>query len=59
MANKILSTFGQKINTLTLVPSSGGVFEINLDGDLLHSKKQSGSFPEENAIIELIRNTYC
>jgi len=28
-----------------LVKSSGGVFEITLDGELVHSKKASGRFP--------------
>ena len=30
---------------IDLVKSSGGVFEITLDGELVYSKKQTGRFP--------------
>ena len=30
---------------IELVKSSGGVFEISLDGDLVYSKKATGRFP--------------
>lgn len=30
---------------IELVKSSGGVFEITLDGDLVYSKKATGRFP--------------
>ena len=29
-----------------MVKSSGGVFEISLDGDLVYSKKATGRFPQ-------------
>jgi len=31
---------------IELVKSSGGVFEITLNGELVYSKKASGRFPE-------------
>ena len=30
-----------------MIPSSGGVFEVTVDGNLLFSKKQLGSFPDD------------
>ena len=30
---------------IELIKSSGGVFEITLDGDLVYSKKATGRFP--------------
>ena len=38
-----------------LIESSGGVFEVHADGKLLHSKKRSGSFADEEAIIAKLR----
>ena len=32
-------------------PSSGGCFELKVDGDLVYSKLQTGKFPDEKAII--------
>ena len=31
---------------IELVKSSGGVFEITVDGDLVYSKKATGRFPK-------------
>jgi selenoprotein W-related protein len=38
-----------------LKSSSGGVFEITVDGKLIYSKKQTGEFPDESELIEKIR----
>ncbi|GIW71263.1 MAG: hypothetical protein KatS3mg102_0805 [Planctomycetota bacterium] len=46
LAEKILKTKKQAIAALTLVPSDGGVFEVEVDGKLVFSKKQQGRFPE-------------
>lgn len=35
---------------ITLIPSSGGVFEVTYNGDLIFSKKAEGRFPEPNEI---------
>ena len=37
---------------ITLIPSSGGVFEITYNGDLIFSKKAEGRFPERSEIDE-------
>jgi selenoprotein W-related protein len=34
-----------------LVESSGGVFEVSMDGKLIFSKKKLGRFPEEQEIF--------
>jgi selenoprotein W-related protein len=34
-----------------LVPSSGGVFEVTVDGTLIFSKKALGRFPEDSEIF--------
>lgn len=38
-----------------LVPSSGGVFEISVDGRKIFSKKELGRFPEDGEILAAIR----
>jgi len=37
-----------------LLASSGGVFEVSVDGNLLFSKKALGRFPEEGEVASLI-----
>lgn len=38
----------------TLIPSSGGVFEVELDGELVFSKKALDRFPEDAEILAAI-----
>ncbi len=56
MAQEILMTFGENITNLNLKPSSGGVFTISLDGEILFSRKQEGRFPESREIKQMIRD---
>jgi len=37
-----------------LIRSSGGVFEVAVDGKLVFSKKATGRFPEEEPLFEKI-----
>jgi selenoprotein W-related protein len=38
-----------------LVPSSGGVFEVTVDGSLLFSKRALRRHPEPGEIVNLVR----
>jgi selenoprotein W-related protein len=55
LAAKILNTFKQDMSGLTLVPSGGGRFEIVIDGETIYSKLSTGTFPDEDAILEQLR----
>jgi len=55
LANNLLSENKKSISELTLIPSSGGVFEVKLDSDLVFSKKELQRYPEENEIEELVK----
>ena len=54
MAAKILD-LGDRIASLTLVPSSGGAFEVSANGKPLHSKLDSGEWPEFDALVARIK----
>ena len=54
MAAKILE-LGDRIKSLTLIPSGGGAFEIQANGKLLHSKLQSGDWPDFDAVVKVIK----
>ena len=49
-------TFGELLGELALVPGTGGVFEIYLDGELLFSREREGRFPESKELKQLIRD---
>jgi len=38
-----------------MIPSSGGVFEVVVNGQLIHSKKRTGRFPERGEIVAALR----
>jgi selenoprotein W-related protein len=55
LTSKILTEFKQKISSFDLEPSSGGCFELTVNGDLKYSKLATGEFPDESSIINEIR----
>jgi len=54
LAAKILE-LGERVKALTLIPSSGGAFEIRANGKLLHSKLDSGDWPDFYSIVSRIK----
>jgi selenoprotein W-related protein len=54
LAAKILD-LGDRIASLTLIPSSGGAFEVSANGKLLHSKLESGEWPDFNHLVSQIK----
>ena len=56
MAQELLMTFGEELGEVALVPGSGGIFEIRLDGERLWNKKEAGRYPEPKEIKQLVRD---
>ena len=52
MAQELLATFDEELGGVTLVPGTGGVFVVSVDGETVWSRKDDGGFPE---IAELKR----
>ena len=44
------------ISTLEIIPSRGGVFEVEVDGKLVYSKKETGRHAKPGEIMGLIRS---
>lgn len=56
MAQELLSTFGQDLGGVELVPGTGGVFEITVDGETIWERKRDGGFPEAKVLKRLVRD---
>jgi selenoprotein W-related protein len=54
LATKILE-LGERIKSLMLIPSTGGAFEIRANGRVLHSKLDSGDWPDFDDIVKQIK----
>lgn len=52
MTAKLLNELKQRITKLTLIPAGGGCFEVSVDGDLIYSKLQTQTFPDETSILD-------
>ncbi|MCH2131148.1 MAG: Rdx family protein [Pirellulaceae bacterium] len=49
-----MDTYRQKIARMELIPSSGGCFELTLDGELVYSKLDTGEFPDETEMVNVV-----
>lgn len=56
MAQELLLTFADDLGEVALIPGTGGIFEVRLNGTLLFSRKDSGRFPESKEIKQLVRD---
>jgi selenoprotein W-related protein len=54
LTDKLLTGFKTKIKGFNLVPSSGGCFEVMVNGELIYSKLKTGQFPDEKAVIDQV-----
>ncbi len=55
MTEKLVETFGDAIEEVRLIPSSGGVFEVEVDGALLYSKKATRRHATFDEVRDAIR----
>lgn len=53
LAEELLGQHKDKISEFSMVPSSGGVFEVTVGDKLIFSKKQLERFPEAGEVEKL------
>lgn len=56
MAQELLSTFGPDLGEVSLVPGTGGIFEITCNGALIWERKRDGGFPDAAKLKQLVRD---
>ena len=50
----VLEIYGNKVTSINLIPSGGGVFEFHLNEKLIFSKKELERHSEDGEILKLI-----
>jgi selenoprotein W-related protein len=56
MQQELLTTFAEELGGVTLVPGTGGVFEIRAGDATLWSRKDRGRFPEITELKQIVRD---
>ncbi|MFH5886137.1 SelT/SelW/SelH family protein [Halalkalibaculum sp. DA3122] len=56
MAQELLTTFEAELGGVTLVPGSGGTFEVRSENNIIFSRSEKGRFPESKELKQLIRD---
>jgi len=57
MASALLEKYGNAVQSLALIPSDGGVYEVIKNDNLIFSKKAEERFPELDEIIESLEKS--
>ena len=56
MASELLQTFATELGGVMLVPGTGGIFQIAVDGILIWDRKRDGGFPDVKALKGRVRD---
>ncbi len=56
MAQELLTTFEEELGGVTLLPGTGGVFVVRVNGTILWSRKDEGRFPEITELKQRVRD---
>jgi selenoprotein W-related protein len=56
MAQELLTTFEQELGSVALSPGTGGVFEIQVNGEKIWSRQDAGRFPDIKELKQLVRD---
>jgi selenoprotein W-related protein len=51
LADLLVSNLKRNVASLELVPSKGGCFEVDVDGERIYSKLKTGQFPDESSVL--------
>ncbi len=56
LVHDLLRAFEPEIQSLELIPSDGGRFEVTVNGTLIFSKKQLGRHAQPGEVVSLVQN---
>nr|WP_163503939.1 SelT/SelW/SelH family protein [Halomonas socia] len=56
LAQELLSTFGEALDEVALVPSYGGHFEIFYDDESIWERKRDDGFPDSKTLKRAVRD---
>ena len=58
MSQELLHSFSADLASVTLIPGTGGIFVIDINGHVIWERKQDGGFPDAAELKRRVRD-YC
>jgi selenoprotein W-related protein len=55
LAKALMLEFGAQLSSIELIPWDSGTFDVSVGGDLVHSMRREGGFPEHATIKDAVR----
>lgn len=55
LTSALVNEFIHELSAIELIPWRDGAFDVAINGDLVHSMMRDGGFPEEETILEAVR----
>ena len=56
LAQELLSSFEKELGEVALVPDTGGIFEVTLDGETIATNRETKQMPEAGEVKRLLRD---
>jgi len=55
LTKALMYEFGAQLSAIELIPWESGAFDVSVDGELVHSMKRQGGFPEQATVKSAVR----
>jgi selenoprotein W-related protein len=55
LTKALMYEFGARLSAIEIIPWESGTFEVSVDGELVHSMKREGGFPEHASVRSAVR----
>jgi len=56
MAQELLSTFGEELGEVAIVPGGGGIFEVTLGGEVIATNRETKQMPDPVDVKRAVRD---
>lgn len=55
LTKALMYEFGAQLSAIELIPWESGTFDVSVDGQLIHSMKRDGGFPQHASVKSAVR----
>jgi selenoprotein W-related protein len=56
LTKALMYEFGAQLSAIELIPWESGTFDVSVDGQLIHSMKRDGGFPQHASVKSAVRS---